>query len=252
MKVSNYKKYGINMAQIWFCDDPAEAKDNITADIALFMETKTVCGNYNEYSKAFTTLIIDLGLSEDAILRDINKTVRYEIRRADREDIIYRVYDSKAILNNKELVSQFESTYNQMYKDKDISNSLNKNRFYSYVKADMMVLTIAYKENEPLVFHSYIYGDKRVRLYQSASRFRNSKEQSYLIGIANKGLHWHDILHFKDNSVIEYDLGGISNPENPNGIDKFKLNFGGKIATRYNVFIPLTIKGKIVCYIKKF
>ncbi|MCI9360550.1 MAG: hypothetical protein HFG65_06210 [Hungatella sp.] len=252
MKVSNYKKYGINMAQIWFCDDLIEAKDVITADIALFMETKIMCDKYKGNSKPFTTSVIDLGRSEDTILGGINKTVRYEIRRAGRENIRYQVYDSKEILSNKELVSQFEYTYNQMYKAKGLPDRLNKNRFYSYAKADMMVLTVAYKDNELLVFHSYIYGDKMARLYQSASCFRSNKEQSYLIGIANKGLHWHDITHFKADGAVEYDWGGISNPENPNGIDKFKLNLGGTIVTRYNVLIPLTIKGKIACYIKKF
>lgn len=45
--------------------------------------------------------------------------------------------------------------------------------------------------------------------------------------------------------ITQYDWGGIANPEEPNGIDQFKMGFGGEAASYYNVIIGVSLLGKI-------
>ncbi|MBQ2936393.1 MAG: hypothetical protein IJD96_09185, partial [Lachnospiraceae bacterium] len=71
-----------------------------------------------------------------------------------------------------------------------------------------------------------------------------SADQS-MIGRANKRLHWEDMKYFKEKGLVRYDWGGISDFENPNGIDEFKLKFGGDKITYYNVFTGNSLLGKL-------
>ena len=62
---------------------------------------------------------------------------------------------------------------------------------------------------------------------------------------ANKRLHWEDMKLFKERGVSLYDWGGISDPDHPNGIDAFKMKFGGKPLTYYNVLKGITVLGRL-------
>ncbi len=77
---------------------------------------------------------------------------------------------------------------------------------------------------------------EEARLLHSASCFREESADQSLIGRANKRLHWEDIKYFKQKGLLRYDWGGISDFENPNGIDEFKLKFGGEKIT-YTIFL---------------
>ena len=48
--------------------------------------------------------------------------------------------------------------------------------------------------------------------------------------------------------MLRYDWGGISDFDNPNGIDEFKLKFGGDKITYYNVFCGEYTAGKACSY----
>ena len=50
---------------------------------------------------------------------------------------------------------------------------------------------------------------------------------------------------FRKKGLIRYDWGGISDFDNPNGIDEFKLKFGGEKITYYNIFAGNTLLGKL-------
>ena len=54
-----------------------------------------------------------------------------------------------------------------------------------------------------------------------------------------------DMKYFKEKGLVRYDWGGISDFENPNGIDEFKLKFGGDKITYYNVFTGNSLLGKL-------
>ena len=116
----------------------------------------------------------------------------------------------------------------------------------------MLTLTYVSDEEEILAYHVYVGDEKTTRLLYSCSTFREDDSKKALIGRANKFLHWEDIKYFKNNKYEKYDLGGISSFDNPNGIDKFKMNFNGEKITYYNIITGNDLLGKILCFLIKF
>ena len=131
-----------------------------------------------------------------------------------------------------------------MYRSKGSDTKLNVTAIERYLAADGIIFSAAIHEGEVLVFHSYICDNEEARLLHSASCFREESADQSMIGRANKRLHWEDIKYFKQKGLLRYDWGGISDFENPNGIDEFKLKFGGEKITYYNIFAGNTVLGK--------
>jgi hypothetical protein len=62
---------------------------------------------------------------------------------------------------------------------------------------------------------------------------------------ANKYLHLRDMEYLQDLCVTVYDWGGISSSSEPNGIDKFKMSFGGHPVRYYNITWGHSVKQKL-------
>lgn len=249
MKYYIYKNsVGLKSANIWFARNANEWKE-IKADILhIWGFPDKVCkGVYNKQQ----TLIIDLKKNEDELFGDINKTVRYEINRSIKESIRFNIYTSKQIEDKPELVQEFHRCYDEMYKEKNLGTRLDVENFEKYIKNNMVYLSIASDDEEKLVYHVYTYDEKTVRFLYSCSTFRGSEDKKNIIGRANKFLHWKDMQFFKSIGIETYDLGGIASYEKPNGIDRFKINLGGKPVSYYNITCGNTIVGKLMVLILK-
>lgn len=250
-----YKKKFLSVNQIWYGKDISIAellKQKRSADI-LFVhgadkeETKGAFRGWQEYH----TCINDLRLSEEDMLSKINKNVRYEIRRSQRDGIAFSFYQKKEIEENASLLKTFSDIYERMYLSKGSATKLNINAINHYLENDNIIFSAVMREGEILVFHSYIYEGTQTRLLHSASCFREESADQAMIGRVNKRLHWEDIKYFKNAGVVEYDWGGISDFDNPNGIDEFKLKFGGEKITYYNIFAGNTVLGKLAVTVMK-
>ena len=64
--------------------------------------------------------------------------------------------------------------------------------------------------------------------------------------------HIRDMDWFREHGIVIYDWGNISSSVRPNGIDRFKMSFGGKVTTVYNTFVGNTFLGKILVLLYKF
>ena len=191
------------------------------------------------------TLITDLTEEEESIYKRIRKNYRYEIRYIEKEDVQLQLYTASDMNKNRELFSKFIVTYNQMYSSKGMNVRFNRPLVEEYMKNNAICFSIGFYKGEPLVFHSYIIDEYNVRFFYSALPFREKKEMSTIIGQMNKALHWFDIKSFRKMGISQYDWGGIANPENPNGIDLFKIGFGGQNRSYYNTIKGVSIKGRI-------
>lgn len=200
------------------------------------------------------TAITNLSNSEDELWSVIGKTCRYEIRRAIKENIHVKNYSSKELRNREDILDELENCYNQMYAAKGINQSFNRKLVVEYIKAGIFDISVAEMENQNLVFHSYILGnqEEKVRLLYSCSLFRADGQDRNLIGRANKYLHWEDLRYYKRNGYAEYDWGGISSYDTPNGIDKFKLEFGGGSEKNCRIIAGMSLRGRIVLKILKW
>lgn len=246
----SYQKKFLQVNQIWYPGDTAISellRQRRKADI-LFVhgvsieETK---GRFRGWQE-FHTCLNNLTLPEEKIHAAVNKNVRYECRRSERDGIEIRFYNKSDLEKDSRLLNQFAELYEGMYRSKGINTKYNLTSVKQYMEADGAWFSAVWHEGEMIVFHSYICDAADARLLHSASCFRGEgAADQAMIGRANKRLHWEDILYFKKKGLQRYDWGGISDFENPNGIDAFKLKFGGDQITYYNVFAGNTLLGKL-------
>lgn len=244
-----YQKKFLKVNQIWYPGKTAIAellRQGRKADI-LFVhgvaaeETKGRFCGWQEYH----TCMNDITLPEEEMLAAVNKAVRYQFRRSEKDQIAIRFYTKSDIEQAPELLSAFADIYERMYQSKGSDTRLNLSAVKKYLEADGILFSAVWRAGELLLFHSYICDDTDARLLHSASCFREESADQSMIGRANKRLHWEDILYFKKKGLLRYDWGGISDFDNPNGIDEFKLKFGGDKITYYNVFAGNTLLGKL-------
>ncbi len=245
MKKAIMRKHGIAIAHIWF----ANSIDQQKSDLSLFHEVKKVqeLEKENRWMKVsvLNTLITDLSLTEEELWSRIKKNTRYEIRRAEKEGIVAKYYTSKTMPG--ELIDSFEKMYNQMYQSKGLSTVFDRSLVNMYMDNGMILFSVAYYKNEPLVFHSYLYDETNARFFHSCSSFRTEPDMAEMIGRMNRYLHWQDYLKLKDMGIKTYDWGGINKQFDtaPSNITKFKMAFGGSPEERYNCMAADSLLGKL-------
>lgn len=198
------------------------------------------------------SLMNDLTMRSEELYQGLTKTVRNEINRSKREGIEVYYYQGNSIATNTNLIEEFANVYHNMYVEKGMGeHSLNIDELIAYAKKDSLLISVARFEGANIVFHSYVYEGVNSRLLHSCSEFRvNGNDMRNIIGRANKFLHWNDFNYLKKMGVINYDWGGISSVEVPNGIDKFKMAFGGKVVEYYNINIVYSLRSKIISSVK--
>lgn len=246
---TSYQKKFLKVNQIWYPKEVTISQllaQKRKADIlfvhgVLEKEKKGGFRGWQEYH----TCMSDLTLSEEELLAAINKTVRYQFRRSEKDSIEIFFYGKKDIEKSPELLSAFANIYERMYRSKGSDTKLNMRAIKKYLEVDAIIFSAVWYEGEMIVFHSYICDATDTRLLHSASCFREESADQSMIGRANKRLHWEDMKYFKNKGLLRYDWGGISDFENPNGIDEFKMKFGGEKTTYYNVFVGNTPLGKL-------
>lgn len=249
MKSCVYKKYGIKIVHIWFEDESNYRLYQGQGDIIYLhgVVNKLKLG----IAKEQNSLMTDLTMDEESLFRNINKNYKYEIRRCGKENVVYRTYVGYEIYDVPGLLENFKVTYNEMYKAKGMNVEFNTDLVKTYIKNGMITFSIAFYNNQPLVFHSYICDKENVRFFYSASSFRTNTELAKVIGRMNKGLHWYDLKYFKSEGYRYYDWGGISDLKQPNGIDQFKIRFGGEPCSYYNIIYGSSIIGKLLVFCLK-
>lgn len=199
------------------------------------------------------TLISDLTQNEEELYLKLSKTNRNEINRSKKEEIHIKVWSSDEIIKKNYILEDFAIMYSNMYKEKGLTGHiLNINELKAYAQAGSLIITTASINNSIVVYHSYIKDEKHSRLLHSCSEFRVSdNKMKNAIGRANKYLHWNDFIYLKSIGIQEYDWGGVSSFKNPNGIDKFKLAFGGYEKTYYNIKKTYSFRAKVYQKIKR-
>ncbi len=213
-------------------------------DISDIIEQK-----YSKVDDQFT-IYTDLTISEDELNRKISKNFRYEIRRAQRENITLEFLKGNETLKNQEILSHFEQTYNNMFVEKHMGNRLNMKYVIAALQAESMVLSLAVdgRTGQVLVYHAYVIDENNALLLYSASKLWEEKELGKYIGFANKYLHWEDMLYMRNSGRKNFEWGGIASKDTPNGIDKFKMSFGGEVIQLKNCIFANSLKGR--AYVK--
>lgn len=202
-------------------------------------------GNKTCEAELQRTGISDLTKSEEDLLRLVSSTIRNHINRCKRENIIVSVFRKETDVLS--VLKDFAETYHGMYAEKGMPDRyLPLDELKSYAKDGSLLITTAEINGQPVQYHAYILDETHTRLLFSCSHFRSAdKEFRQAIGRANDYLHWMDLLYCKQLGITEYDWGGITSFEEPNGIDKYKMKFGIEFREYYNITCIRSFPAKV-------
>lgn len=166
-----------------------------------------------------STLIVDLTLSEDEILKQMKSKGRYNIKVAKKHDVAVKESDDIETFYNifKETTQRDHFSGHPLQYYKDIMQSLGPNR---------AKLFIASYNGRPLAGAIITYFGSTATYYFGASSNQNRNTMAPYL------LHWHIMQDAKKRGYQEYDLFGIA-PEGAknhawSGVTDFKLKFGGQ------------------------
>jgi hypothetical protein len=175
------------------------------------------------------TLVVDLAATPEAILASFSESTRYKVKRGARDEIGMEVETD--IGRYCEFLNAAADTKQRGHVDPATLAPYWNN----------MIATKAVASGEPLAMHGHLFDAQsgRAVLYHSASLFRlkGDSQQRNRIGRANRWLHYHEMLKFKDMGASVYDFGGYAkgatHPELI-GINEFKDGFGGSLVELSN------------------
>lgn len=247
---TNTRNKFFTLERVWFCSSVQDKK----SDILRFMRiSNEMVVKYYIKKDLQHTIINDLTKPEDFFLTLMTNATRYDVLRGKKDEISITRFRGSDLKNDPSPLEEFKKAYLDFYqktKIKDVIKAYSEEDLESYVENDCMTLSIAQKEAFK-VYHVHVHDTEKSMLLYSVSDFRNKNADKNILGRANKLLHFDDMLFFKSIGVKEYDWGDISSKVNHNGIDKFKLSFGGQVTDVYNIFEGVTLKGKLLVFLKK-
>lgn len=234
LEVCTHRFLFFKRKEFWFYD--SEKINKGTYSVFCYSNEKEAC--LKEHVLIEQTSLIDLTKSEDELFRNINRTFKYHIKKAEKIGVNLNIDYSPSIQKCKEIINEF-SVFAMA---KNIE--WNERRIIALQKINKLIISEAFLNEEKIATHVYLHDNNRVVLLHSYSQinFQNKKVRGY----ANKFLHWQEILKFKKFGLKMYDFGGINLKRHP-GISAFKLSFGGNLIDTYsyietNAILTLTIK----------
>jgi hypothetical protein len=225
--------------EVWHDEEPL---GDSRVDIVMYRHRKVPLAHAR--STPSLSLVTDLCVDEEAIADGFSKNCRYEIRRAEAKDGLRM----ELILDPESRLDEFRAFYDAFARQKSLPLS-DRQWLVAACEARQLVLTVASRSAETLVWHAYVMSGKTARLLHSGSCFRN-RESDYraLVGRANRWLHWRDMLRLKEMGTQRYDWGGLFEDESVAeraGINNFKKGFGGQQECTYDCTVPVSRRGRI-------
>jgi hypothetical protein len=201
-------------------------------------------------SYPFSTILIDLNQEPDALLAQMSKTTRNEIRRGAKDDLTQEFSERP----DHAWIADFFEFYMEFARLKGLPG-INQERILGMSESQALMLSrIKAADGTILVWHCYVHANGWTRLVHSASLFRSSdKTQQAINSRANRYLHWLDMLRFRETGFSTYDLGGWYSGQDDIeklNINRFKEGFGGRVAPQYNTDRGVTLKGILAIRIR--
>ena len=241
-----YRHRGLQTGMVFFDEEPGPEK----VDRLYFFHRFTPLENAT--CVPWRTLVLDLRTDPDGLLKNMEKTCVYKIRRAKERDNVVCEYPDPASAKVQaefwDFFTQFASTTTVDMPDRQFVNLLTEQR-------RLVVSTAKDVQGETVAYHVYCQGQRRARLLYGCTLHRLEQDSGVrnAIGRANRLLFWTDILHFQEHELETFDFGGWYPGQSDTlrlGINKFKEGFGGQIVMTYVCDRGGTLKGKIALWIR--
>ncbi|MFH1971697.1 MAG: peptidoglycan bridge formation glycyltransferase FemA/FemB family protein [Patescibacteria group bacterium] len=166
---------------------------------------------------------LDLTLSEEEILKNMRKTTRYEIRKAEREGI--KIEFSKNLKDLKDFYG-YQIELSKKHRFIPFSYEFLLKQFEAFLEDEKVVLIHAKKNTKLLSSAFVIFSNNEAVYHYGISTPENNKYSgSYLC-------QWAAIKEAKQRNCKSYNFWGVSPIENNKhrfaGVSLFKRGFGGE------------------------
>ena len=222
MLVIKGKKGLFSTATVWFAEEKYKE-----ADIVYY---RSCSSPVTQFCLGTITLNTDLRNSDDELLKICESNCRNEIRRAKREGVVTEYYYGEKI--SKKLLTEYAQFYKEFHEGKGLGkidiDSLVHN-LELYARENGLLISRAILFDTPSVYHIYKVHGENARLYHSCSLFReaDNKDIRKKIGMANRMLHYDDLIWMKNKGYLKCDWGGAGRSSEVENIYRFKKSFGG-------------------------
>jgi lipid II:glycine glycyltransferase (peptidoglycan interpeptide bridge formation enzyme) len=249
-KEKHMKLMQFQSMHVWFADDAYDCQAK--CDLIRYYGSKSLHDN-SLASLLQKTIVIDLTRSTEEIFADFKRQHKQQIRKSELDSQETNFLDSESILKSGEVLDDFARMYRSMYQEKGINKDLDIEILREYANNGVLWISSVSYGGKPIIYHSLISDRKSVRAMQSCSVFRTQDQpMQQLTGRANKKLHWDEMQYFKQLGATSYDFGGIfSYDAQDDGINQFKLGFGGEHDEYYKEVIARSLRAKLYYMICK-
>jgi hypothetical protein len=242
-----YQKKLIRIAEYW---DNEPVRNPRVDLVRLFQQSKPVA---DSSCRDFYSILLDLQQDEKALLSNMKRNTRYEIRRAATSDHLTYYLDDRGDLRT---LNEFCDDYDR-FADRKAQPKINRPWVSLLAGSRLLRLSqIRDVNGDTMVWHAYHVGVGRATLLFSSSTLRpdDSPAARSRTGRANRYHHWQDILYFKQQGIAIYDFGGWYEKKEDQErlrINQFKESFGGEIIKNYICEQPLTLRGRVFLKTRK-
>lgn len=204
----------------------------------------------NERLQSLQTVHIDLEKSESALLADIHKENRRQIRKAEKQNMQFLIVEQPTELELK----RFQMFYNRFAKSKNTFRfgSFHLTTMKKLMEKNALVFTYVTDQTHQQLYCYRIYvsdGEFAMTLYSASNvGLQGSPQNNRLLSEANRYAIWRNIIYFKEKGVKKIDMGGLTDQPS---IRDFKLGFGGEIVTVYSGYETSSAIGRLVLTCRK-
>lgn len=218
-----------------FWDNIQELAQKHNAIFSLFEATADRFNNYDKVFYKYTeksiierlphqTQILDLTLSEEDLLKNMQSKMRYNIRLAQKKGVTIKTIS----VNDPEFNKYFDIFFDLMLETSQRGKfAVHPKTHYKHLlehnTTELKVSLIIAEHEEKVLAGNIILDtlDQRIYLHgASSNQYRNL--------MAPPLLQWHSILEAKKLGKKIYDFWGVSSTKKSwQGISRFKMQFGG-------------------------
>ncbi len=181
---------------------------------------KSIFAGLNYTFEDHLNILVDISKPETALWKEVHKQKRYEIRRAARENLIF-----KPITSIQDLATSYQllkTIYNRI-KLPVFPFRVFQNAFDLLTPKSLAVFWGAYLKDELVgTMYTFCYKGRIYDYFAGSNSDHNYKFPNSLIP-------WQVMMWGKNNGMTLFDWGGAGKPGVPYGVRDYKEKFGGQL-----------------------
>lgn len=246
----HYKNSLFRVEENWGAYDYGSKNNN---DITISVSLLTSIGSSSTLKKGRSlqsfgvivpNFILDLTTDKESMLKNMNKSIQAEIKKAQKEGLIFHFTENPTDAQ----INEFISLYNPFARERNI---LEVNLDRLKVMREQQALLISYindHQNQILCAHTILidrHSNQAYGLYSYANYSNKTSAEKGIVGRANKYLHWKEIQLLKDKGLKWMNFGVEIFGEEGKGINEFKKKFGAIRGYDYRIYSAENFLGKI-------